>query len=115
MELIIATVVLVILFVIIGIIVYEVVAKYIAFTIALVLLAFLPMKTDAEVLYEYSFARFETHGIVEYISPFDGESASHRISSIEIYNKMSRHEDILMKSYYSLLGFKTMEVFPKDP
>ena len=115
MDLIIPTMILVIVFVILGIIANGLWIKMFSFFCAVLVIVFLPMKTDTEVLWEYNFAKFETYGIVEFISPFDGDSISREIKSIEMYNKMSRHEDILMTGYYSLMGFKSMEIFTKDP
>lgn len=92
----------------------EKVGMTISFVAALMLLVFFPMKGDTKVLYEYNFSNFQTHGIIEYISPFDSTLVNKKITTIEIYNKLAKDEDLLIRAHYSLFGIMLMETFVQD-
>ncbi len=111
------TIIMIVVFVLLGIWSKskgEKTGSIIAFSAALLILVFFPIKEDTKVLYEYNFAHFETYGIIEYISPFDSTLVTNKITTIEFYNKLARDEALRIRAYYSLFGINFMESFIRD-
>ena len=108
------SIIVVVIFAVLGIIVKETPAKIVAFVGILIMLVFFPMKGERTVLYEYDFAQFKTHGVIEYISPFDSTLIIKDITTIEIYNKLSEDEALLLIGHYNIFGTKVMETFIRD-
>jgi len=81
-----------------------------AFSIIIVIIIF-PIGYEKAILTEYEFSDSRESGRIEYISPFDGEKKVDDITILSLYNDMTKHNDIRMEKYYSILHISFGEHF----
>ena len=71
--------------------------------VLLVVLVFCPIRYEKDILVDYEFSAFDTHGRIDYVSPFTGEEESVKIKGLHLYNELRKHNHIRMKRNYTLV------------
>jgi amino acid permease len=81
----------------------EPVHRNMAIMILLIVFVLCPIRYEKDILVNYEFSAFDTHGRLDYISPFTGEEESREIKDLHTYNELRKHNHMRMRRTYTLL------------